>query len=85
MVAALLLLSGCGARTKQDVVDKAKNAKTKGELQSALGKPDDFNTVKLPIGGISAEEWKYKCSDGEVVFEIVNDKVEMTVAGKSEK
>ncbi|MGD0092381.1 MAG: hypothetical protein ABSE73_20890 [Planctomycetota bacterium] len=72
---SLLLLSGCGATSsKQDLLTKAQNCKTKEELQKALGKPDTFDSAEVPFLG-PQEMWTYKASDGEVTFIISNGKV----------
>lgn len=83
-VLSLVLLSGCGAPTKQELIAKSQGIKKKAELEKVLGKPDDFQMVDVPMLG-STESWTYKCSDGEVVFQILNDKVVMKAAGNEEK
>ena len=83
-VSGLLLLNGCGAPTKQSMIEKAAKLKTKDELRGAFGNPDGFQSVDAPFVG-TVEEWKYKCSDGEVVFEIVNNKIKMKIAGDGGK
>ena len=75
----LLALSGCGRASKQDISKKTSSIKTKSELESVMGKPDDFNKVG-PI-----ETWKYKASDGEVVFVIMGDKVTLQAAGNEKE
>jgi hypothetical protein len=72
-VIVLVLLFGCGRGSKQDVLKKAEKATTKAELEKALGKPDRFD--KVGAMGMSAETWVYTTSDGEVMFQIVGDKV----------
>jgi len=72
---AILSLAGCGSPSKLDISKKTVNIKTKAELENVLGKPDDFNKLG-PI-----ETWKYKASDGEVVFLVVGDKVKLQAAG----
>jgi len=74
-VVGLLSLSCCGSPTKQELSKKAANIKTKAELESVMGKPDDFNKIG-PV-----ETWKYKASDGEVVFLVIGDKVTGQAAG----
>lgn len=71
---ALLTLTGC-SRTKEDVLRKAENVKTRGELESRLGRPDDI----AKLGPM--EQWTYKASNGEVVFVIVGDTVTLQAAG----
>lgn len=66
-------LAGCGRGGKQSVYEKAKDIKTKADMESALGKPDEMNAGG--IGPLSGEVWKYKCSDGIVVVTIAGDKV----------
>jgi len=78
---AVVALSGCGTPSKQDVIDKTQGLKNKTQLRDTMGKPDEFSTVEMPLLG-SVEEWTYKCSDGEVVFEIVNSKIKLKMAGK---
>ena len=84
VLAVVLTLSGCGAGSKQDIMAKAQNCKTKEELQKALGKPNDFNSADVPLLG-TVETWTYKASDGEVVFQIANGKVVMKVTGDAKK
>ena len=78
-VIGLLCLSGCGHASKQELSKKAANIKTKTELENVMGKPDDFNKMG-PI-----ETWKYKASDGEVVFVVVGEKVTFQAAGTKEE
>jgi hypothetical protein len=73
-----LALLGC-SRTKEDVLRKAENVTTRGELESRLGRPDDI----AKLGPI--ERWTYKASNGEVVFVIVGDTVTLQAAGGGEK
>ncbi len=68
----LISLSGCGGNSMQDITTKAEKAKTRAQLEAALGKPDKFEKAKL---GVSFESWRYTATDGEVEFGIVNDKV----------
>ena len=77
-------LCGCGVADKQAMLKKARHAKTKADLEAALGKPDKFEKAKL---GVSFESWRYTATDGEVEFGIVNDKVITvgTVPKKREK
>jgi len=66
---ALLLLAGCGGRTKEDIVTKARDVSTRSQLEQALGKPDDISKLG-PM-----ERWTYVASNGEVVFVVVGDTV----------
>ena len=72
----ILPLTGCGGTTMQDIALKAEKAKTKDELEAALGKPDKFEKYKL---GKSVESWTYSATDGEVNFTVINNKVLSTV------
>lgn len=75
---ALLALAAC-SRTKEDMLKKAETVKTRGELESRLGRPDDI----AKLGPM--ERWTYKASNGEVVFVIVGDTVTMQAAGGGDK
>jgi serine/threonine protein kinase len=66
-------LTGCERGTKQDIVNRAQLARTRGELEQVLGKPDRFEGGG--VGPLRIETWIYKASDGEVVFLITGDKV----------
>jgi|GEM_PF-5703210 len=74
-----IALFGCGAADKQAMLKKARHAKTKAELETALGKPDNFKSADVPGLG-SAESWEYKASDGKVTFQIIGDKVVLKAA-----
>jgi len=76
LVLAAGLVAGC-ARSKEDVVRKAEGVKTKGELESRLGRPDDI----AKLGPM--ERWTYKASNGEVVFVIVGDTVTLQTTGRA--
>jgi hypothetical protein len=78
LVALAVLAGGC-SRTKEDLLKKAETVKTRGELESRLGRPDDI----AKLGPM--ETWTYKASNGEVKFVIVGDTVTMQAAGPSEK
>ena len=73
-----LALAGC-SRTKEDVLRKAENVKTRADLESRLGRPDDI----AKLGPV--ERWTYKASNGNVVFVIVGDTVTLQAAGGGEK
>jgi hypothetical protein len=73
VLSLLLALSGCGAPTMQDLSTRAEKARTKEQLEAALGKPDKFE--KQDILGQSVEEWTYKASDGELHFGLWNGKI----------
>lgn len=72
---ALVLLTGCGGRTKEDMVQKAREVSTRADLEKALGKPTDI----AKLGPV--ERWTYKASNGEVVFLIIGDKVTLQTTG----
>jgi hypothetical protein len=74
----VLALAGC-SRTKEDVLRKAEGVKTRAELESKVGRPDDISKLG-PI-----EQWTYKASNGQVVFVIVGDTVTLQAAGGGEK
>jgi len=73
------VLAGCGPSTKEDIVLKAKDAKTRSALEKALGKPDDISKLG-PV-----EKWNYKAKNGKVTFVLVGDTVTIEAAGGSEK
>ena len=73
-VLAAGLAIGC-SRSKEDLVEKSRNASTRVELEQALGKPSDISKIG-PV-----EQWTYKASNGTVVFLIVADKVTLQAAG----
>ena len=75
---ALLLLAGC-SRSKEDIVGKAREAKSRSDLERVLGKPDDI----AKLGPV--ERWTYKASNGEVVFVVVGDTVTLQATGSGEK
>jgi hypothetical protein len=73
------VLAGCGPSTKEDIVLKAKDAKTRAALEKALGKPDDISKLG-PL-----EKWTYKAKNGQVTFVLVGDTVTIEAAGGGEK
>jgi hypothetical protein len=77
LLVALLALAGC-SRTKEDLLRKAETVKTRSELESALGRPDDI----AKLGPV--EQWTYKASNGQVVFVILGDTVTIQAAGPAE-
>jgi hypothetical protein len=78
-VATAALLAGCGPSSKEDIVAKARDAKTRAALEQALGKPDDIGKLG-PV-----EKWTYKAKNGKVVFVLVGDTVTIEAAGGQEK
>ena len=77
-VVLALLLSGCGPPTKEDLLAKAKDVKTRTELEQALGRADDVSKLG-PV-----EKWTYKAKNGQVVFVIVGESVTFQAAGGGE-
>ena len=73
--ALLLGAAGCGPPTKHELLEKAKGAETREQLEMALGAPDD----RSKLGPI--ETWKYRARDGEVTFVIAGDTVRFEAAG----
>jgi hypothetical protein len=78
LVVVVLALAGC-SRTKEDLVRKAESVKTRAELESRLGRPDDI----AKLGPV--ERWTYRATNGEVVFVIVGDTVTLQAAGGGER
>lgn len=78
-IALASVLVGCGPSSKSDIVSKARDAKTRADLEKALGKADDVDKVG-PV-----EKWTYKAKDGRVVFILVGDTVTIEKTGESEK
>ena len=74
-----LLLTACGPSSKEDMVAKARDVKTRAELERALGKPDDVSKLG-PL-----EKWTYKARNGQVVFVLVGDTVTLEAAGPPDK
>ena len=74
-VLILILLGGCGGRTKEDIVQKARNVSTRTELEKALGAPTDI----AKLGPL--ERWTYKAANGEVIFVIVGVTVTLQATG----
>ncbi|MCW5748581.1 MAG: hypothetical protein KIT36_20495 [Alphaproteobacteria bacterium] len=79
-LAAVAVLAGCdSAPKKADILEKAKGAKTKADLEKALGKPTEVDKIG-PV-----EKWTYKASDGSVTYIIVADQVTLDVTGGNKK
>jgi len=75
---AVGLIVGC-SRSKEDLIEKSRDAGTRAELEKALGKPSDITKLG-PV-----EQWTYKAANGNVVFLIVGDKVTLKAAGPSDE
>lgn len=78
-IALALVLAGCGPPSKEELLAKAKDVKTRAQLERALGKPDNVNKVG-PI-----ETWIYKAKNGRMVFVLVGDNVTIEAAGGGDK
>jgi len=78
-IALALLLAGCGPSTKEDLLAKAKDVKTRVQLEKALGKADDVSKLG-PV-----EKWTYKAKNGQVVFVLLGDTVTVEAAGAGDK
>ena len=78
-IALALLVTACGPSSKEDMVAKAREVKTRAELERALGKPDDVSKLG-PL-----EKWTYKARNGQVVFVLVGDVVTLEAAGPPDK
>ena len=74
-----LLLTACGPSSKEDMVARAREVKTRAELERALGRPDDVSKLG-PL-----EKWTYKARNGQVVFVLVGDVVTLEAAGPPDK
>src|SRR5262250_948052 len=53
-----IALTACGPSSKEDLVAKARDVKTRAELQRVLGKPDDVTKLG-PL-----EKWTYRAKNG---------------------
>ncbi len=73
------VLAGCGPSTKEDIVLKAKDVKTRAALEKALGKPDDISKLG-PV-----EKWAYKAKNGQVTFVLVGDTVTIEATDSEKK
>lgn len=66
---SLLLLAACFAPSKSELLKKAQGAKSRADLEAALGQPSDVSKIG-PI-----EKWTYVASDGSVVFVLAGDTI----------
>lgn len=78
-MALAFVLAGCGPPSKEDLLAKAKDVKTRAQLEKALGKADDVSKLG-PL-----EKWTYKAKNGQVIFVLVGETVTIEVAGGGEK
>ena len=78
-VATAALLTGCGPSSKEDIVAKARDAKTRAALEQALGKPDDI----AKLGPV--EKWTYKAKNGKVTFILMGDTVTIEKTDDADK
>lgn len=74
-----LVLAGCGPSSKEDIVAKARDVKTRAALEKTLGKPDEISKVG-PV-----EKWTYRAKNGRVVFVLVGETVTIEAAGDDQK
>jgi len=65
----LVLLAGCFAPSKGDLLKKAQGVTSRAGLEAALGEPSEVSKLG-PI-----EKWTYVASDGSVVFLLAGDTV----------
>jgi uncharacterized lipoprotein len=72
-------LAACGPSSKEDMLARTKDAKTRAQLETALGKPDDVRKLG-PV-----EKWTYRARNGQVVFILVGETVTIEAAGPSER
>ena len=72
-LSGLVLLSACFAPSKSDLIKKAEGAKSRAELEAALGEPSEVSKIG-PI-----EKWTYVASDGTVVFVLAGDTITFEV------
>ncbi len=79
-LAAAAVVAGCDRPpTKADILKKGEGAKTKAELEKALGAPGEVDKLG-PI-----ERWSYKASDGSVTYIIVSDWIQTSVTDDRRK
>ena len=78
-VLVILALLGCGAPNKEDIIAKAREAKTRSALEKALGKPDDVSKLG-PV-----EKWTYKAKNGKVTFILMGDAVTLEKTDDADK
>jgi len=78
-VAIALLLTACGPSSKEDMLAKAREVKTRAQLERVLGRPDDVSKLG-PL-----EKWTYKARNGQVVFVLIGDTVTLEAAGPPDK
>jgi hypothetical protein len=48
-----VVVTACGERTKEDIIQKARNVSTRSELEQTLGKPTDI--AKLAAGAVDLQ------------------------------
>lgn len=74
-----LALAACGPSSKEDMLAKTREVKTRAQLESALGRPDDVSKLG-PL-----EKWTYRARNGQVVFVLIADAVTLEATAPSEK
>ena len=75
----VVTLTACGPSSKEDMLAKAREVKTRAQLESALGKPDDVSKLG-PV-----EKWTYKAKNGKVTFILMGDSVTLETTDDLEK
>ena len=75
----VVTLTACGPSSKEDMLAKAREVKTRAQLESALGKPDDVSKLG-PV-----EKWTYKAKNGKVTFILMGDAVTIEKTDDLEK
>lgn len=80
---SLLLLSGCGNGTKQDIMTKLEQAKTGDDVRKLLGKPGKYDASDMPLIG-KVETLTYSAADGEVTVVLHNNKIVTKSTGKKD-
>jgi ribosomal protein L16/L10AE len=78
LAVVLLALGGC-KQSKEDLLLKVQDVKTRSELESRLGRPK-----KIKKAG-QVETWTYKVARGKVVFTVVGDTVTLQTAAGGDK
>jgi len=81
VLVSLMLITGCGRGTKNELANKVDKLTTVEEVKKALGKPDSYDVMEVPIIG-KTETLTYIASDGELKISVLNGKVMMKITGE---
>ncbi len=73
LVAALLLLVGCGSKLTSANLDRVQPQMSKQEVEAILGKPTEVKTTDLAV--FSTTTYIYRKGNDEVVLSFLNDKL----------